>query len=65
MDAQTPILTDERAARLLGTTARRVRAWVRRGELPGRTLPDGNIIIVLADLVHWIKAADSREAAHA
>jgi helix-turn-helix protein len=62
MDSPTPILNDERAAEMLGTTTRRVRAWVRRGDLPGRVLPDGTVVVVLADLLKWVEAGSAREA---
>lgn len=58
MDADHIILNDERAAEMLGTTARRVRAWVNSGKLPGRKLPDGAVVVILRELVRWIEAND-------
>jgi len=59
MSESSRILNDERAAEILGTTARRVRSWVRRRILPGNVLPDGNVAIILADLVGWIQKGPS------
>jgi hypothetical protein len=50
------ILTEQLAAELLGTTVRRVRAWVRAGALPGATLPDGAVVVRLADLETWVES---------
>lgn len=55
----SPILNDERAASLLGTTPRRVRAWVRRGIIPGRQLPDGAVAIATTDLLTWLRQTSS------
>jgi hypothetical protein len=65
MSDSSSILTDERAAVILGTTARRVRTWVRRGLLPGRELPDGSIVIALTDLQRWVAATDSPSSGEA
>lgn len=54
-DHRADILTDERAADLLGTTPRKVRAWARRGILPGRQLPDGSFVFTTAELLRWLE----------
>jgi predicted site-specific integrase-resolvase len=68
MSNASTILNDDRAAEILGTTPRRVRAWVRHGKIPGHFLPNGSAVIVLADLLRWLKQAPittTKEATHA
>lgn len=60
MGVNPPVLSDDAAAELLGVTVRQFRRWVRAGELPGRTLPDGSIVVSADELRRWAEAGDDK-----
>lgn len=52
----TPLLDADDAARLLAVTIRRVKALVRRGEIPHVTLPTGEVRFEPGELSRWLES---------